>query len=371
MTLRSLFKVALVNGAIFLVLALIVELVFGNWIRPMTVQDLRRFSIPVSFEETVDVTSLYQVPGAPTITYSRDAWGLRGDHARLEDIDVLTVGGSTTDQRYIDDGATWQSMAQKRLAERGHKLTFANAGIDGQSTIGHRFDFDYWFPLLPELKPRYVLFFVGVNDVMRVSYRRAFDSSIDASSWKIKSALYQMYRTVQGTMKAREAKVIHRAKPADITEQANFTGQGLLDPAERERLAANVAQNFVADLESLRERTVAFGATPVFITQTAFGWNAGRGPVSGLDLTVNIHDLRMNYADVSFLHQRMNGALLEYCVKSGQPCIDVASDVALESTDYYDFVHTTPSGAAKIGSYIGDRLAELAAPAVPVSTPAP
>jgi hypothetical protein len=297
------------------------------------------------------------------MTYSRDQWGLRGGFSRLDDVDVLTVGGSTTDQRYIDDAATWQSVAERRLRERGLDLTFANAGVDGQSSIGHRFDFDYWFPLLDDLKPRYVLFYVGVNDVMRVSYRRAFDESIDASSWKIKSAIYQMYRTISGTLKAREAKIIHRAKPADITTQAQFVSEGLLDPAERERLAAVVAENFVADLESLAQRARAFGSQPVFDTQNAFGWNAGPGPVKGLDLPVHVHELRMNYADVSFLHKRMNEALMSWCVKSGITCFDVASDVPLDSIDYYDFVHTTPDGAAKIGTYIGDRLAELAAPA--------
>jgi hypothetical protein len=362
MNLRSLFKLGVINAAIFLILALVVELLFGNWIRPMTVEDLRRFNIPISFREEVDASRLYQ-SGDGKMVYSRDQWGLRGKFTRLEDVDVLTVGGSTTDQRYIDDAATWQSVAERAARARGVELTFANAGVDGQSSIGHRFDFDYWFPLLGGLKPKYVLFFIGVNDVMRVSYRRAFDETIDASSWKIKSAIYQFYRTIRGTMQARDAKIVHRPKPADITVQAEFVSEGMLDPAARARLAAVVSDNFIADLESLKERAGHLGSQPVFVTQNAFAWNAGRGPVSGLDLPVHIHDLKLNYADVSFLHKRMNEALMAWCVKSGTTCIDVASEVPLESTDYYDFVHTTPSGAAKIGTYIGDRLAELAAPA--------
>jgi hypothetical protein len=127
-------------------------------------------------------------------TYTRDAWGLRGSAETLKEIDIVTVGGSTTDQRYLDDGTTWQSVAERELRAAGRPLVLTNAGVDGQSSVGHAFNFRYWFPLLHGLQPRIVLFYVGINDVLKGEDREDFDRSVDASSWRTKSVLFQFYK---------------------------------------------------------------------------------------------------------------------------------------------------------------------------------
>lgn len=357
---KSFLKIATINAAVLLGLLLVVELIFGNWVRPMSIGDLKRFSIPINVNYDYDVAPLYGNPAEPlTIQYTRNQWGLRGDFRELGEVDVLTVGGSTTDQKFLDDHSTWQSFTQKELAARGVRKTFANAGVDGQSTAGHLFDFDNWFNLLPELKPDIVLFYIGINDVMKTAARGDYDGSMDASSWRVKSALWQIVRLVRGGMNARAAQVVHGRKQS-YTE-ADFTAEGMLDGATRQELATRISTRFLQNVDLLAERSRALGARPVFVTQNAYGWNAGAGEPRGIRQPgpVRIHDHEMNYADVSYLHQQLNAALLRHCQERKLDCIDMAREIVLDADDYYDWLHTAPSGAAKIGAYLAPRLAAL------------
>ena len=47
------------------------------------------------------------------ITFSKDKWGFRGIYNSIDDIDILTIGGSTREQRYISDGYTFQDILKK------------------------------------------------------------------------------------------------------------------------------------------------------------------------------------------------------------------------------------------------------------------
>lgn len=92
-----------VNFALLGVGIAIVELAFGGWLKPAP---LTRLLIPKAVTLQYDVSKLYPASN-PVITYSRDPYGLRGRHACPAEVNLLTVGGSTTDQRMLRDGETW------------------------------------------------------------------------------------------------------------------------------------------------------------------------------------------------------------------------------------------------------------------------
>lgn len=353
-TLKLLAKLVAVNLAVLALLLVVLELVLGNWIRPLDIDDLKRFSIPVNVKYELDVSELYESDIGPTVVYSRDQWGLRGTHTALKDIDVLTVGGSTTDQKYLDDSRTWQAYAARELARRGRPLVFANAGVDGQSTTGHLFNFRYWFPLLTEMRPKIVLFYLGINDVMKSGRRESYDAKVDATSWRVKSVTWQLIRTVRGNLQARSAQVLHGRKP--IFTASDFTTAGALPAEQRTALATSIAESFVDNVDKLRAQAEALGAIPVFVTQTAYAWRASQGDARGLNRPIMIHDRKMNFADVSLLHQTMNRKLLDYCREKKAVCFDLAGDIRFDDSEFYDFLHTAPKGAEKVGRYVAQRL---------------
>lgn len=353
--------VVAVNLLLLAVFLVGLELIFGTWIRPMRLSDLRRFSIPIDVRFEFDPTVLYEgAPRNPSL-YTRDAWGLRGQgYASLEQVDLVTVGGSTTDQKFLDDTATWQAVAEHELKQRARPMSIANAGVDGQSTTGHLFDFQHWFPLLQGLRPKIVLFYVGINDVLRREDRAQYDRSLDAASWRVRSATFQIWRLVRGNLQARNAGVTH-GRMTHVSD-SDFTSTGVLDPAERADLAQRLVDEFGANLAQLEAATRKLGAVPMFMTQTAFAWNAGRGPARGLKSALRAHGRAMNYADVAEIHQRLNAAVRSHCERQRTLCLDAANELVFDTADYYDYVHNTPKGAAKIGRYVAQRLADVPLP---------
>ena len=72
---------------------LLLEAIFGSWVRPNYVAQL---NLPRGLRVSFDVTDLY-IWKRSHVTYSRDEYGLRGSFENPSAIDILTVGGSTTD----------------------------------------------------------------------------------------------------------------------------------------------------------------------------------------------------------------------------------------------------------------------------------
>jgi hypothetical protein len=105
-------------------------------------------------------------------------------------------------------------VLQKQCASIGTPIVAANAGVDGQSTFGHIKNFDWWFPYVPHLKPKYILFYLGLND-----FYSNEDSNYDAlvsphrsqlvAVIRQNSALWHLARTIRGTYRAMIVLKIH------------------------------------------------------------------------------------------------------------------------------------------------------------------
>jgi len=141
-------------------------LVFGNWFSP---NKLNNLNIRKNQTKIFKLRNIYEWD-TDKIVYKRDEWGFRGEYPDLNSIDILTIGGSTTDQRYISEGYTFQDVLHKEFKKNGEDIFVVNAGIDGHSTVGHIKNFDWWFPKIPNLNVKYFLFYVGVNDFHKDPY---------------------------------------------------------------------------------------------------------------------------------------------------------------------------------------------------------
>jgi hypothetical protein len=151
--------VAAVNAALLLAVALIAELVFGAWVKApglWTLSIQRDFAIRGWQQEKY-------LRDAPML-YSRDYYGFRGNSHALEAINIIAMGGSTTDKVELSDQETWTAQLQQCLVSRGAPAKIANAGINGQSGLGHIRNFDVWLGHLPDLRPKYLLIYVGINE---------------------------------------------------------------------------------------------------------------------------------------------------------------------------------------------------------------
>lgn len=351
---KRLFRIVALNVLVLFCGIGLAEIIFGAWIFG---PDYGTMNIPRGSLHVFDVSDLYGK--SEKIRYSRDENGLRGRYGSLSDIDILTMGGSTSNQLYIDDNETWQAVLAARFEDGGKAKTVVDAAVDGQSTRGHIAVFDQWFPLLPRLKARYVLVYAGINDVHIEIAQQQDSMQAPELSRRIryyvmnKSAVYGLFRTVRGMFKAWNAKLIHGGEKIEGVSWAR--GASVNDPLP------SSDPSLVAGLEAYRQRLRVltgkirrFGARPVFVTQTMAGFRIRDGQVFGV-LGREGQVVLSDYFEI----MPFNLVTLDVCRKVGAICIDLARELEFDDGDFYDKVHNTPSGSKKIGDYLYENLKSL------------
>jgi lysophospholipase L1-like esterase len=356
--------ILLAAGAIAMTIAVaLLELVFGSWLSSNPWDRALALNLVVDRRMTFDATGLY--PGGGSVAYTRDRWGLRGSYGEPREVDILTVGGSTTDQRFIADGSTWQDALERVLRASGKDVRVANAGVDGHSTFAHLAAFDDWFPLVPGLRPRYTILYVGLNDLFLGSPRKLLDGEADGrptlkSRIKANSALFRLYAMARGALLARKLGVDHQ--PTDF-RAVRWTHEPRL--ADHEAVGRARAEAFGERLGRLLARVKTGGSTPVCVTQPSLFYRvAADGTVTGTADEVKIpfveHEA-INGVDFHHLRKAQDSVMKARCAAAGAVVVDMEA-AAWQESDFYDFVHMTPAGAGKLGERIAAAMAGLAFP---------
>lgn len=346
-----LFNVVLIGAAV-----LILELVFGDWFHPNKID---RLNLVRDCHLRYDASYLYDSAG--DIHYSRDKWGLRGKYPSLDDIDIVTLGGSATDQRYVSDGFTWQDVLAREFAAAGKNVSVVNAGVDGQSTFGHIKDFDWWFPTLPHFKPKYVLFYIAGNDIYK-SDNSDFDDLVNNKppTWKTRirecSALYRLVSLGMGVYQAQHVhKITHRKEPFGSWQ---WTTQPLVQ--DHRQLVQERLDIYGKAVAMLAQRTRAIGATPIFVTQCLSVYRfRDDGQVEGRAHTEMYDTTKINGLDLYYIMREFWAVTMQECAKEGGICLDAGDDIRWQPGDFYDVIHNTPQGADRLGKYLYQNLKDL------------
>ncbi len=357
-------RLLLINGGVLALGVILLELIFGTWFDPQR-GALYEFLKPKNVALRFDIDfPQYQ----SEVVYTRDAFGLRGVDGPLEDVALVVVGGSTTDQRYVTDDATWDAVLEQRFREHGRNIDTVNAGIDGQTLYGHLRNFDYWFPRIPNFKPAYYLYYVGINDFYNLGPRPGFDD-IEATSWRRRiegrirdsSALFAGYRILRSVLDVSATPGHHQIE----FERFPYSEREPLVNAYDVPEVALSLDRLRENMRALIDATRSAGATPIVVTQRSVKWRrAEDGTVEGVG-----GDAPPRYADALAAYDLLNGVdvyrledlqrrtLMEECEAGGAICIDLGSELALQpGVDTYDWAHTTDLGSRKVGEYLFNEL---------------
>lgn len=338
-------RIVAVNLVLLLVFAVAAELLFGTW---FSTDPMDKIGLPRDTSVTVDASKLYAGGGA--FTYARDHWGLRGGTMDPAKVTILTVGGSTTNQLYLPDSATWQKELERAFAENGRDIVVANGGIDGQSTVGHLKALAEWFPHIPGLKPRFVVAYVGLNDIhITGSWIDNLQHPDPIRQIQQKSAIVRLWKQVAGMAVARRAKLNHQRIDYDTVEWTDKPNQ----PGWQSTPHSTSAQ-YRRRLVAMAERIHALGAVPIFVTQPRGDFRVVNGRVQGIATTEGLNGI-----DQHRLLSEFNQATRDTCRDEGLMCLDLARELTFDNGDFYDYLHTTPKGAKKIGRWLHAKLAGL------------
>ncbi|MEE8352418.1 MAG: hypothetical protein V3R37_09555, partial [Rhodospirillales bacterium] len=116
-------RVVAVNLGLLMAFAVVIELIFGSiffgenyGILVVDRNVSRRFDAMVRY-------------GGGMTEYRRDEHGLRGKYPDPSKIDILTIGGSTTNEILIDEGKTWSDRLAAEFANANRPMVVVNAGV--------------------------------------------------------------------------------------------------------------------------------------------------------------------------------------------------------------------------------------------------
>ena len=153
MTLKSWIKILFINSFIFLICLLIVEIIFGYWFSEFNLGPYMR-------EHRLKKNPLVLVYNNETYNYiyKRNYHGFRGEEIDPSKIEAVILGGSTTDERSKPSEFTITENLNILLKKKGYDFKIINAGIAGQSTYGHIYNFQHWFPKLKDFSPKLYIF---------------------------------------------------------------------------------------------------------------------------------------------------------------------------------------------------------------------
>jgi len=355
-------KVVGINLTVFVFLTIILELIFGGWLNKENY--LNGLMITRNRVLKFDLNGLYPYD-KEVIDVTKDKFGFRGSRNTLnrpESIDILCIGGSTTYQRLIEDGHTWSEVLENSLKENGLNFNVANAGVDGQSTFGHIKGFELWFPQVPNLRPKYILFFFGINDFYILKTKMGSDEikakGTDFVKEEIRnnSALYNLYIVIEGSFLAKINGIDHSKV---VFSHYDYGAQGLLDTLDFTSFFKGRLEAYEQRLEHLVNLSEKMGATPVFITQPSRRFKFDEEhQVIGVQEVLNhkFSGFKLNGVDYYSALVEMNKVIKKVANEHSLKVIDQTRLDIWEDEDFYDFSHTTPVGSKKIGEAIANEL---------------
>lgn len=314
----------------------------------------------------------------PVTHHSKNSLGFRGpDPPR--DLDrrpsIVTIGGSTTECLFLSDGRTWTDVLARRVAAVHPDAWVNNAGLDGQSTFGHLV---LLRDVIVPLKPKIAIFLVGINDV-GVDTQNQYDTSMRSSwiPWRQQWNVYddrlvgsrtpwhdewafltdhsEIFGLIENFRRMRQARSLaFSGGEWDLPARPRLD----LPPAQLDALLARVRpalDGYAGRLREIVQVTRSNGIEPVFVTQPLLAGDlTDVDPVTG----VNLGTLLMRSGENGVFEWRRvelyNDVTTHVAADAHVTLVDLAHALPKDSRYFYDFMHYTNDGAARVGDIVAD-----------------
>jgi lysophospholipase L1-like esterase len=293
-----------------------------------------------------------------TTIHTKNALGFRGappprDFGSF--LTMVTVGGSTTECFYLSDGQTWPDLLGRELSAPFKKVWINNAGLDGATSYRHILLMEDY---VAKLRPKVVLFLMGVNDVGQGDIGLKKDK-ISAVSHFLRSVgnhseVYSLGQNIYRYFIAQSRGLHH--------VEIDFKRVGSLDHIPESRARAELAHQrrdclpFYADrVAKLIHICRSNGIEPVLITQPAL-YGRGVDPRTGVDLEKIKLDGGLNGALMWTTLELYNQVLRDAARREQVLLIDLAAELPKNSEYFYDYLHYTDTGAARVAGIVAAGL---------------
>ncbi len=350
-------KIIFYNLLIFLILIIITDLIFGTWFT-------NNLKAKLASERNINRIYKFDFEFHKGFSwYKRDNFGFRIDKPiDPKNVDVVFVGGSTINQKFTNYDDTVVGLLQEEFVQSKKDYKIINAGVDGMSILGHINSFPMWFDQIENFKPKYYIFYIGIND-LRLFHsfkenRKALPFDIDFLEENNSKKNLQEYMESNSFFynQLRNLKVLLYLKyniKIGIHEvnKRNFV-YGM-------RLKKNQPINFI----EWNEVETKFNK----LSKEEIYWYE-LFKVEYLNKLKILTDLvEQRDAKIIFINQVSgegirNGdyfigkTIIEHCDKENLLCLDLVKELPFEYNDFYDWCHLTLKGSKKVADYIYNNL---------------
>ena len=336
-------KIASINFIIFLFIYILLEIFSGT----LLFKKKLNCSYILCNQEYTFKNKLYEPYN--DIKYYKDEYGFRGRKKNLENIDILVLGGSTTDERYLNLEDTWTEKLEDKINKNlSTEIDIINAGIDGQSSVGHIWNFNNWFAKLNNFKPKYIVVYLGINER---NNKTKYDLEYQELSFfkkiyiflKINNGMtYNLYRYFDLIVNKDEYRKVGLIKRNPKYEKVN--NESLPLDQNKKFLRNKIYSN----LEKLNHLITDMDSTPIFITQRTLRWKKIGEQFFSLS--------GENYYE----HEKLRAEIImRFCEQNNINCIDIFNTINLKENDTYDLVHLNPIGAEKLSEEIYKKIINI------------
>jgi hypothetical protein len=232
--------------------------------------------------------------------------------------------------------------------------------MDGHSTYGHLKSFEWWFPSVPQLRAKFVLFYVGLNDLHSAAATDDDETFMTHGNRVIgliqeNSAMNNLIRTLAGTYRAMVLQEVMHASVdfarCEWVDRPLLTDHGAM---MRPRLAI-----YADRLRSLAGKTRSLGARPIFVTQTSRRYKRIDGRLVGVSSSFALDGHVINGVDYAHLLGMLNEETMHMSGFEGGLAFNLEKEVEFTDDDFYDYSHLTPQGTAKVGHYLYEKMRGL------------
>lgn len=343
------FKITVVNILIGLFFLSTIELIFGYWFDEDNLGPyvreyrMRKNTYVVTYEE-----KKYE------FVYKRNYYGFRGDEVSNDKISAVLIGGSTTDERYKPAEFTITELINKKISHDKKNIKLFNAGIEGQSTRGHIANLRFWFPKLKKFQPKYLIYYVGINDMFYgedkpdtfFSDGVVLESNRKQRIWdniKSRSIFYDLTRKSKHRFYTSDKKILYDfdkgIKKYQKMQKTKFVSyKDFIKKSSYEnvlKIKNHKTDNYLSRIDTLYQETLKLGAIPIFINQLASSGFENKRLIT------------------------LNTFLINHCKEKKYYCIDLAKELEADYDYWWDGVHTTPKGSEAIASIIAPKLIKI------------
>ncbi len=331
-------KLILINSLIFFVVLIIIEIIFGSWFK-------NNFNLRLSSERNINRVYNFDFKNHKGQSkYIRDNLGFRVKEKNIKpnEVDIVFAGGSTINQKFLNYDETIVGLIQKRF----DKINIVNSGVDGISIVGHINSFELWYNKIDNFRPKYYIFFIGLNDryILDDNKKRPVDQLIESSFEgrireylesnsffykqfrKIKSILYLKFGFKKGANHVNEKSFVYAERNNnDFVKYSEILNK-------KDQL--NYKGIYNKYLKDLTDRVLENNSKIIYITQTS-----GYGMSDKLFIIAN--------------------TIMDHCKNNNLTCFNAAKDINFEYSDFYDGVHLNRKGTEKISIYLYKNLSKI------------